>query len=106
METRKKIGFFLGPTLFLLAYFSPLLPQNPRAHSLLSVFLGNRMYSYSGYRSLDSRLSHDSPYLLGRRGLCSICQSDHHAFFRKLCFGTGHVCAWPGSKAGVFCPLG
>ncbi|UCE41919.1 MAG: anion permease, partial [Candidatus Aminicenantes bacterium] len=39
METRKKIGFFLGPTLFLLAYFSPLLPQNPRAHDLLSVFL-------------------------------------------------------------------
>jgi sodium-dependent dicarboxylate transporter 2/3/5 len=39
METRKKIGFFLGPLLFLLAYFSPLLPQNPKAHDLLSVFL-------------------------------------------------------------------
>ncbi len=39
METRKKFGFFLGPILFLLAYFSPLLPQNPRAHDLLSVFL-------------------------------------------------------------------
>ncbi len=39
METRKKIGFFLGPLLFLSAYFSPLLPQNPRAHDLLSVFL-------------------------------------------------------------------
>ena len=39
METRKKIGFFLGPLLFLGAYFSPLLPQNPRAHDLLSIFL-------------------------------------------------------------------
>jgi sodium-dependent dicarboxylate transporter 2/3/5 len=39
MEIRKKIGFFLGPLLFLLTYFSPLLPQNPRAHDLLSVFL-------------------------------------------------------------------
>jgi sodium-dependent dicarboxylate transporter 2/3/5 len=39
METRKKIGFFLGPLLFLLAYVSPILPQNPRAHALLSVFL-------------------------------------------------------------------
>jgi sodium-dependent dicarboxylate transporter 2/3/5 len=39
METRKKIGFFFGPMLFLLAYFSPILPQNPKAHSLLSVFL-------------------------------------------------------------------
>jgi sodium-dependent dicarboxylate transporter 2/3/5 len=39
METRKKIGFFLGPLLFLLAYFSPLLPQNPKAHDLLSIFL-------------------------------------------------------------------
>jgi sodium-dependent dicarboxylate transporter 2/3/5 len=39
METRKKIGFFLGPILFLLAYFLPILPQNPRAHALLSVFL-------------------------------------------------------------------
>lgn len=39
METRKKAGFFLGPTLFLLAYFSPILPQNPRAHDLMAVFL-------------------------------------------------------------------
>jgi sodium-dependent dicarboxylate transporter 2/3/5 len=39
METRKKIGFFLGPVLFLLAYFLPFLPQNPNAHHLLSVFL-------------------------------------------------------------------
>jgi len=39
METRKKIGFFLGPMLFLSAYIMPILPQNPKAHSLLSVFL-------------------------------------------------------------------
>ena len=39
METRKKIGFFLGPALFFLAYFSPILSQNPKAHDLLSVFL-------------------------------------------------------------------
>jgi sodium-dependent dicarboxylate transporter 2/3/5 len=39
METRKKVGFFLGPALFLLAYFSPFLPQNPRAHDLMAVFL-------------------------------------------------------------------
>jgi len=39
MEIRKKIGFFLGPSLFLLAYFSPFLPHNPRAHNLLAVFL-------------------------------------------------------------------
>jgi sodium-dependent dicarboxylate transporter 2/3/5 len=39
METRKKIGFFLGLSLFLTAYFLPILPQNPEAHSLLSVFV-------------------------------------------------------------------
>lgn len=39
MATRKKIGFILGPILFLLAYFSPFLGQNPKAHHLLSVFL-------------------------------------------------------------------
>ncbi len=39
MDTRKKLGFFLGPLFFLLAYFSPLLPQNPKAHHLLAVFL-------------------------------------------------------------------
>lgn len=39
MEQRKKVGFFLGPFLFLVSYFSPLLPQNPRAHGLFSVFL-------------------------------------------------------------------
>lgn len=39
METRKKIGFFLGPILFLSTYLLPILPQNPKAHSLLSVFL-------------------------------------------------------------------
>jgi sodium-dependent dicarboxylate transporter 2/3/5 len=39
MEPRKKIGFFLGPLLFLLAFFSPVLSQNQRAHNLLAVFL-------------------------------------------------------------------
>lgn len=39
METRKKVGFFLGPALFLSSYFLPLLPNNPKAHDLLSVFL-------------------------------------------------------------------
>jgi sodium-dependent dicarboxylate transporter 2/3/5 len=39
MELRKKIGFFLGPLLFFLTYFSPLLAQHPKAHSLLAVFL-------------------------------------------------------------------
>ena len=29
----------MGPLLFLLAYFSPILPQNPKAHYLLAVFL-------------------------------------------------------------------
>ena len=29
----------MGPLLFLLAYFSPILPQNPKAHHLLSMFL-------------------------------------------------------------------
>jgi len=39
MEQRKTIGLLLGPLLFLVAYFFPLLPQNPKAHSLLAVFL-------------------------------------------------------------------
>ncbi len=39
MEPRKKIGFFLGPLFFLMAYFSPILSDNPRAHKLLAVFL-------------------------------------------------------------------
>lgn len=39
MERRKKAGFFLGPLVFLLAYLSPLLPQNPRAHNLFAIFL-------------------------------------------------------------------
>jgi len=39
MELRKKIGFFLGPLFFLGAYFSPLLKENPKAHSLLAIFL-------------------------------------------------------------------
>ncbi len=38
MENRKKIGFFLGPILLLITYFSPLLEHNPKAHSLLAVF--------------------------------------------------------------------
>lgn len=39
MERRKKVGFFLGPLFFLLAYLSPLLPQNPKAHHLFAIFL-------------------------------------------------------------------
>ncbi|MFC2165924.1 SLC13 family permease [Acidobacteriota bacterium] len=39
METRKKVGFVVGPLLFIIAYFSPLLPQNPNAHTLLAIFL-------------------------------------------------------------------
>jgi len=39
METRKKVGFVLGPSLFFLAYLSPVLDQNPQAHNLLAVFL-------------------------------------------------------------------
>jgi len=39
MEQRKKIGFLLGPFLFLVAYFSPILPHSPKANSLLAVFL-------------------------------------------------------------------
>jgi sodium-dependent dicarboxylate transporter 2/3/5 len=38
MELRKKIGLLLGPFVLILAYFSPLLSQNPRAHRLLAVF--------------------------------------------------------------------
>lgn len=39
MEPRKKIGFFLGPLVFLIAYFSSVLADNPAAHKLLAVFL-------------------------------------------------------------------
>ncbi len=39
MENRKRIGFVLGPLLFLIAYFIPLLPQNPRASRLFAIFL-------------------------------------------------------------------
>ncbi len=39
METRKKAGFILGFLFFLIAYFSPILSQNPRAHNLLAIFL-------------------------------------------------------------------
>ena len=38
MESRKKVGFFLGPILFILTYFLPILSENPKAHSLLAVF--------------------------------------------------------------------
>ncbi len=38
MGVRKKLGLFLGPLLFLLTYFAPILSQNPRAHRLLAVF--------------------------------------------------------------------
>jgi len=38
MELRKKLGFFFGPLFFLLAYFSPVLSQNPKAHRLLAIF--------------------------------------------------------------------
>jgi len=39
VETRKKLGFFLGPLLFLGVYFSPILKENPQAHSLLAIFV-------------------------------------------------------------------
>lgn len=39
MESRKKTGFFLGPILFMAAYFFPFLPKNPKAHTLLAIFL-------------------------------------------------------------------
>jgi len=39
MELRKKIGLLLGPLFFLGAYFSPLLKENPKAHTLLAIFL-------------------------------------------------------------------
>lgn len=39
MESRKKVGLTLGPLLFLAAYFLPILPGNPGAHSLLAIFL-------------------------------------------------------------------
>jgi sodium-dependent dicarboxylate transporter 2/3/5 len=39
METRKKVGFILGPLLFIVAFFLPLMPGNPGAHKLLAVFL-------------------------------------------------------------------
>jgi sodium-dependent dicarboxylate transporter 2/3/5 len=38
MENRKKTGLFLGPLLFLVFYFLPILPENPEAHRLLAVF--------------------------------------------------------------------
>lgn len=39
MPPRKKIGFFLGPLLFLLIYVSPVLAGNPKAHDLLAIFV-------------------------------------------------------------------
>jgi sodium-dependent dicarboxylate transporter 2/3/5 len=39
VEARKKVGFALGPLLFIIAYISPFLPQNPSAHALFAVFL-------------------------------------------------------------------
>ena len=39
MELRKKVGLLFGPLFFLGAYFSPLLKENPKAHTLLAVFL-------------------------------------------------------------------
>jgi sodium-dependent dicarboxylate transporter 2/3/5 len=39
METRKVIGFFLGPLLFVLALISPVMAHNAPAHHLLAVFL-------------------------------------------------------------------
>jgi sodium-dependent dicarboxylate transporter 2/3/5 len=38
MEIRKKIGFILGPAIFLLVFLSPLLTHNPPAHHLLAIF--------------------------------------------------------------------
>lgn len=38
METRKRIGLFLGPLLFILTLVSPVLPSNSPAHRLLAVF--------------------------------------------------------------------
>jgi len=39
MEKRKITGFFLGWILFFLAYYVPVLPQNPEASRLMAVFL-------------------------------------------------------------------
>jgi sodium-dependent dicarboxylate transporter 2/3/5 len=39
MEPRKKIGYVLGPLFFLAVYFSPLLKENPKAHTLFAIFV-------------------------------------------------------------------
>lgn len=39
MEPRKKVGFLLGPLLFIGAYLCPILKENPSAHTLLAIFL-------------------------------------------------------------------
>ena len=38
MELRKKLGFILGPLFFILFFFLPVLPGNPKAHNLLCIF--------------------------------------------------------------------
>jgi sodium-dependent dicarboxylate transporter 2/3/5 len=38
METRKLLGFGLGPALFVLILALPLLQENPAAHKLLAIF--------------------------------------------------------------------
>lgn len=38
MEGRKIWGLILGPLFFLVAYFSPILSHNPKAHRLLAIF--------------------------------------------------------------------
>lgn len=39
MASRKKVGFVLGPILFLVTWLAPVLTGNPRAHHLLALFL-------------------------------------------------------------------
>ena len=39
MVNRNKLGFILGPLLFLGVYFAPFFPDNPAAHRLLAIFL-------------------------------------------------------------------
>jgi len=38
VETRKIVGFFLGPSCFIFIFLFPLLPSNPVAHHLLAIF--------------------------------------------------------------------
>lgn len=39
MAIRKRIGFILGPALFILILASPILTESPQAHRLLAVFM-------------------------------------------------------------------